>query len=194
MMKKLLNDSELLHTIAAFKLPRYHELPNIGLYLEQTTHYLNQCLAPLGCIAVTNSMVRNYVKMGLVRNPVKKQYDANHIAHLLCISVLKTVISLEQIGSFFFCQQRTYTDETAYNYFILEMENLLAYQFGLKDELDTVGSTDSMEKEMLHSAIAAVAHIIYLNACHRQLQSTPEKDSSLHDDACKSKQESLCSK
>ena len=26
-----------------FKLPRYQELPNVGLYLEQTTNYLNQC-------------------------------------------------------------------------------------------------------------------------------------------------------
>ncbi len=183
-VKKLLNDSELLQTISAFRLPRYHELPSMGLYLEQTTNYMNQCLAPLGCITVTNSMIRNYVKMGIVRNPVKKQYDANHIAHLLGISVLKTVVSLDQIGSFFCCQQRTYTDETAYNYFIEELENLLAYQFGLKDELDTIGITETMEKEMLRSAIAAVAHIIYLNACHQQLQNSLEKNTKLSDSSC----------
>ena len=178
-MKKLLNDTELLQTISSFRLPRYHELPNMGLYLEQTTNYVNQCLAPLGCITVTNSMIRNYVKMGLVRNPVKKQYDANHIAHLLCISILKTVVSLEEIGSFFFCQQRTYSDETAYNYCIREMENLLAYRFGLKDEADDIGTTESMEREMLHSAISAVTHIIYLNACHRQLQNRTKSPENL---------------
>ena len=30
-----------------FRLPRYNEIPNVGLYLEQTTKYISQYLEPL---------------------------------------------------------------------------------------------------------------------------------------------------
>ena len=66
--------------IRDFRLPRYAEIPNVGLYLEQTTKYINSYLAPLGCPEVTSSMVSNYVKKGLLPNPIKKQYDSQHIA------------------------------------------------------------------------------------------------------------------
>ena len=40
----------LADSMQNFHLPRYDELPNVGLYLEQTVKYINQCLHPLGCI------------------------------------------------------------------------------------------------------------------------------------------------
>ena len=81
-----------------FSLPTYDQIPNVGLYLEQVTKYLNDYLEPLGCAPLTGSMVSNYVKKGLVRNPVKKQYDREHIARLMVIAVSKTVLSLEDIA------------------------------------------------------------------------------------------------
>ena len=36
--------------------------------------------------------------------------------------------------------------------------------------MDSVGVTSSVEKEMLRSAIVAVSHIIYLNACFEHLK------------------------
>ena len=84
-----------------FHLPRYCELPNMGLYLEQTTRYINQCLAPLGCLEVTGAMIRNYVKMDLVAHPVKKQYYADQIAHLISITVLKSALPLDHIHLLF---------------------------------------------------------------------------------------------
>ena len=41
--------------------------------------------------------------------------------------------------------------------------NMLYYIFGFKDSVDTIGTTDSPEKEMLRSLIIAVAHMIYLS-------------------------------
>lgn len=80
-----------------FTLPDYDQIPNVGLYLEQVTKYLNEYLEPLGCTPLTGSMISNYVKKGLVKNPVKKQYDREHIARLLVIAVSKTVLTLEEI-------------------------------------------------------------------------------------------------
>lgn len=168
---------QLAQTVTGFRLPRYQDLPDMGLYLEQTTKYLNQCLGPLGCGEVTGSMIRNYVKMGLVANPVKKQYYVDHIAHLISITVLKNVLSLEHINALFVRQRKVYTDQTAYDYFCMELENILYVQFGLKEEVQEIGITSSVEKQMLRSAIIAVCHCIYLNACFRCLEENDKKQS-----------------
>lgn len=161
----------LAETFDTFRLPRYEALPDMGLYLEQTTKYINQCLEPLGCVQVTGSMIRNYVKMGLVRNPVKKQYYREHIAHLLCITILKTAIQLDHIKLMFARQKLVYSNETAYNYFCMELENILDFRFGRKTTFERIGATVSVEKTMLHSALVAVSHIIYLNACFQWVES-----------------------
>lgn len=162
------------NNIGEFKLPRYAQLPDVGLYLEQTTQYINSYLAPLGCIEITGSMISNYVKKGLVTNPVKKQYYADQIAHLICITILKNVISLENINELFNRQRKVYTDETAYNYFCMELENILYFQFGLKESVDEIGRRSSTIKKMLRSAIFAVSHIIYLNHCFEALTKQPD--------------------
>lgn len=164
MIKSALTDS-----MRGFHLPRYAELPDMGLYLEQTTKYINQCLKPLGCAELTSSMIRNYVKQGLVINPVHKQYYADQIAHLICITLLKQVTPLEYIDKLFSRQRKVYTDQVAYDYFCTELENILYFRFDLKDSVENIGLTSSIEKEMLRSAITAVSHVIYLNACFQYL-------------------------
>lgn len=79
-------------------LPTYDQIPNVGLYLEQVTKYVNEVLEPMGCAPLTGSMISNYVKKDLLPNPVKKQYDREHIARLMVIAVGKTVLSLEDIA------------------------------------------------------------------------------------------------
>lgn len=155
----------LADRLASFHLPRYSELPDMGLYLEQTTKYINQCLAPLGCIEVTGSMIRNYVKMGLVSHPVKKQYYADQLAHLISITVLKSALSLEHIHLLFARQRKIYSDQTAYDYFCMEMENILKHRFGISKTVEDIGVTSSVEKEMLRSGVIAVSHLIYIDAC-----------------------------
>ena len=72
----------LAATVRHFRLPRYQEIPTVGLYLEQTTKYISQYLDPLEESCITNSMIANYVKKGLIANPVKKQYGREQIAYL----------------------------------------------------------------------------------------------------------------
>ena len=54
------------NTIQSFHLPPYHEIPDVGLYLDQVTRYINDSLQPLGQPTVTSSMLSNYVKKGYV--------------------------------------------------------------------------------------------------------------------------------
>ena len=52
----------------------------------------------------------------------------------------------------------------------VELENILYHRFGIKETLEDIGVTESVEKEMLRSAITAASHVVYLNACLRALK------------------------
>ena len=93
--------------IEDFRLPRYREIPNVGLYLDQTVKYINSYLAPLGNMEITASMVSNYVKKGYIRNPVRKQYSAEQIAYLMAMAVVKNVVPMENIALMFDMQKRS---------------------------------------------------------------------------------------
>ena len=155
-------------SIQSFHLPRYQDLPNMGLYLDQTTKYLNYFLAPLGCMEVTSSMISNFVKKGLIPSPVKKLYYADQIAYLFFIVIAKQVLSMENIIALSERQKKTYTIPVAYDYFCSELENMLYFVFGITDSVAQIGVTASQEKTMLRSVIIAAAHIIYLDRCFAQ--------------------------
>lgn len=155
-------------SVSGFRLPRYHEIPTVGLYLEQTAKYISEYLAPLGDYGLTNSMISNYVKKGLVANPVKKQYDRDQIVYLFFIAVAKTVLSLDALTGFIQLQKRTYSLEVAYDFFCRQLESLLQYTFELSDTVEvaepdsTIDTESAMGKRLLYSCIVAVTQKIYL--------------------------------
>lgn len=163
--------------IERFRMPRYREIPDVGLYLDQTVKYLNRYLEPLGCMEITSSMVSNYVKKGYISNPVRKQYAAEQIAYLFFITIAKSVLSMDNIARLFDMQKRMYTAEIAYDFFCEELENMLQYTFGLKEQVDEVGTpTDRSEtKTMLRSTISAVTNIIYLSSRFELLREPEEE-------------------
>ena len=148
----------------------------MGLYLEQAAKYVNRAIRPLGFEDVTGSMVRNYVKLGLIANPVRKQYSAAQLAHLIVLALLKQVTNLENISSLFqLLNDRTdYTVQVAYDYFCDELENVLYFRFGLRDSTAEVGVSSTLEKEMLRSTVTAVSNIVYLNCGFRILADSGE--------------------
>ena len=165
----------IANSVKDFRLPRYHEIPNVGLYLEQTSKYIAECLAPIQETAITSSMISNYVKKGLISSPVKKLYYRDQIAHLMFIMLAKSVVSLDNLYNFIRLQERTYPTERAYNYLEDEFENLLPFVFGLKDSVDSVGVDTTDEKIMLRNTIITIAHKIYLDKCFEGLAQETEE-------------------
>ncbi len=149
--------------IREFQMPRYHELPDVGLYLEQTTKYINGYLEPLGCMEITSSMISNYVKKGYAASPVRKLYYREQIAQLFFIAVAKNVLSMENIGKLFEIQKKTYTTQIAFDYFCQEFENKLYAIFGLSETVEDEEILSPGPKKMLHSGVIAMANIIYLS-------------------------------
>lgn len=147
-----------------FRLPRYKELPNVGLYLEQVTKYINGFLVSVNCAEITTSMISNYVKKGCIPPPQKKQYYPEQIAYLIFIAVAKNVLSLENIIELFEMQKDGYTLPKAYDYFCAQLENNILYVFGNRDTLEEATPDDnSAEKVFLRNIVISVSHSIYLN-------------------------------
>lgn len=165
MTMKLETKQRIAASVKDFRLPRYNEIPNVGLYLEQATKYISEYLAPLGEYSLTPSMISNYVKKGLIANPVKKQYSREQIAYLFFIAVAKSVLSLDALMGFIKLQQQTYEVSKAYEYFVEEFENLLQFTFELKDTMENVGEDSTDEKRLLYTCIVAVVQKVYLEKC-----------------------------
>lgn len=108
-----------------FQLPAYQEIPNVGLYLEQTLKYINDTFSAFRSVELTKSMISNYVKLGYLRRPVKKQYDREQIAALLFIAVSKQVLSMDNIGKLFRMQVELGSMEESYTAFKADFDYLL---------------------------------------------------------------------
>lgn len=150
---------QLAEYVAEFRLPRYRELPDIGLHLEQVTRYASRYVPS----QLTGSMVSNYVKQKLIPGPVKKCYFQESIAYLIFLSYIKTVIPLEDIRLMMEVQKSSYELRVAYDYFCDELENLLQYVCGLRETPAVIGSSRSQEKELLRTALLSITYKIYLD-------------------------------
>ena len=168
--------STIADSISDFHMPRFEDIPGIGLYLEQTVSYICEYLSPILDEAITHSMVSNYVKKKLVSNPVHKQYSREQIASLFFIAVTKSVLSLENIRVLLNIQEARYESRVAYNTFCDELERVIGHVFGcgeLAEEaaaphIREASAQEQEEKEILSNTVIAVAHKIYLDKWIRQ--------------------------
>lgn len=156
--------------IQNFHLPRYHEIPDVGLFLEQTVRLVNQYLQPLYGTELTSSMISNYVKHKLIAPPHKKQYRREQIAYLIFMGIAKNALSLEDIRLLFTLQRENYSSETAYNYFCEEFENVLYYIMGIKTTVEEVGTGKHRVKELLRAIIITVACKIHSDSLLREIK------------------------
>ncbi|MBO0448260.1 DUF1836 domain-containing protein [Enterococcus sp. MJM12] len=115
--------------ISEFHLPRWDQLPDLELYMDQVIQLVDQYLSPVTTgdkhPLLTKSMVNNYVKLGLIPPPVKKRYTRTHVAFLLAITTLKQVLTIPEIKEAIVFQGRTDGIREAYNFFCREQESAL---------------------------------------------------------------------
>ncbi|WP_253643553.1 DUF1836 domain-containing protein [[Clostridium] innocuum] len=117
-------------------LPRWEELPDMDLYMDQVVTLLNEYLKPFHAKdqekMVTSTMINNYVKHGIVSPPVKKKYTKNHVAYLMVVCILKMVYRMDEISKLIRVQIYKYPIDQAYNYFCAELECCLKCIFAHK--------------------------------------------------------------
>lgn len=110
-------------------LPRWNELPEIDLYMDQVITLIERYLSPLIVqekhTLLTSSMVNNYVKLGLIPAPEKKRYNQKHLAFLIAITLLKQVLTIPEIKQGIIFQGMAVGIREAYDLFCEEQEKAI---------------------------------------------------------------------
>ena len=104
-----------------FSYPKWEDIPNIDLYLDQVLLYINQVCAPISPDkdkGLTASMVNNYVKHGYLTKPDKKKYQRKQIARLIAITTLKSVFSIQEIAQTLNSLQTQASSDQLYDAFV----------------------------------------------------------------------------
>ena len=80
---------------------RAEEIPNINLYMDQVTTFMDEQLASTKRYSddkiLTKTMINNYTKNHLLPPPVKKKYSREHVLILIFIYYFKSILSIRDI-------------------------------------------------------------------------------------------------
>lgn len=148
-----------------FQFPRWNQLPEIDLYMDQVITYIQEKLKDTYFFDekfITNSMVNNYVKTGIVNPPIKKHYTKMHIAYFLVVTILKRCYSMQQVAELISIQTRVKNSsvEQAYDLFITRFEKSLNSVFETNLNQEEFHSTNH-EQELMDNVIQCIIYKIH---------------------------------
>ncbi|MDD3403367.1 MAG: DUF1836 domain-containing protein [Hespellia sp.] len=102
-MKIDMNDmlGSILDSLSKISYVKADEIPNIDLYMDQVTTFMDEQLASTKRYEedkiLTKTMINNYAKNNLIPPPVKKKYSKEHILVLLFVYYFKNILSIKDI-------------------------------------------------------------------------------------------------
>lgn len=147
--------------IDKFHIPRWNELPNVDLYLDQVVNFINSTLSPYIFLnndkkdeniqILTKTMINNYVKNNLIEAPEKKLYSKIQLAKLFAICILKQVYSMQDIKTLISLALENSTAEEKYDCFCDLFEECLNCTFNQKDFVDNNADNSSLLRYVLLS-------------------------------------------
>ncbi len=93
--------NSLLRKLSKLNYIKPGDVPNIDLYMDQVTTFMDEHLSDVKRYAddktLTKTMINNYTKNDLLPPPVKKKYSRNHIYILVFIYYFKNILSISDI-------------------------------------------------------------------------------------------------
>lgn len=102
------NDKDLRSLIKSIRKLDYidpDEIPNIDLYMDQVTTFIDSHLKSSKRFSedklLTKTMINNYTKNNLLPSPNKKKYSKEHILLLIFIYYFKNILSISDIQQIF---------------------------------------------------------------------------------------------
>lgn len=161
--KQIYNDEEIKN----FHIPRWKELPNIDLYLDQVINLLEKYLSNYitnenkkdGTL-ITKTMINNYVKYNIIKSPVNKKYNREHLASLFVVFILKQIYSIGDIKKLIDLALETSSPEHSYDRFCRELEKAINFTFTGKDYIKT--DKLSHEQYILRNVVQSFANKLYV--------------------------------
>ena len=93
--------TRLIQKISSFQYIHTDQIPNIDLYMDQVTTFMDTYLSDTKRCSedkvLTKTMINNYAKNNLLPSPVRKKYSENHILQLILIYYMKSFLSISDI-------------------------------------------------------------------------------------------------
>jgi DNA-binding transcriptional MerR regulator len=125
---------DLLKDIKNIDYIKPEDIPNIALYMDQVTTFMDEQLAASkrheDDKLLTKTMINNYSKNNLLPPPEKKKYSKEHVLTLLFIYYFKNFLSISDIQSIL----NPITDRYFGNADGLDMEDVYREIFALEKE------------------------------------------------------------
>jgi DNA-binding transcriptional MerR regulator len=94
---------DLLEDLKNIDYIKPEDIPNIALYMDQVTTFMDEQLAASkrheDDKILTKTMINNYAKNNLLPPPEKKKYSREHVLTLLFIYYFKNILSISDIQS-----------------------------------------------------------------------------------------------
>ncbi len=150
-----------------FSIPRWNELPDIELYLDQVVTFIHKYLSNYiyekeekENKLLTKTMINNYVKQKIIEAPIKKKYNKNNIAYLFVICILKQVYSISDIDKLIKLALETSPIDKAYNSFCDALENSINLTFNGKKILPEESPTPN--QYILFNVVQTFASKLYV--------------------------------
>ncbi|MDY3918871.1 MAG: DUF1836 domain-containing protein [Candidatus Limivivens sp.] len=95
--------NSILSSLSRIDYIRPEAIPNIDLYMDQVTTFMDTHLASTRRYTddkiLTKTMINNYAKNDLLPPPVKKKYSKEHMLVLIFIYYFKNILSITDIQS-----------------------------------------------------------------------------------------------
>lgn len=95
---------EITSDVRDIKYVDAEHVPDIGLYMDQVTGFLNEKLADTKRCEddkiMTKTMINNYAKNGLIPPPVKKKYTKEQLMILIFLYYYKNFLTISDIDRF----------------------------------------------------------------------------------------------
>ena len=95
--------NSILASLSRITYVKPEELPNIDLYMDQVTTFMDSKLASAKRYpedkGLTKTMINNYAKNNLLPPPVKKKYTKEHVLTLIFIYYFKNILSINDLQS-----------------------------------------------------------------------------------------------
>ena len=93
--------NSILASLSRVDYIRPEEIPNIDLYMDQVTTFMDSQLSSTKRYKddkiLTKTMINNYAKNNLLPPPVRKKYSREHVLFLIFIYYFKNILSIKDI-------------------------------------------------------------------------------------------------
>ena len=148
----------LAESISRIEYVKAEDIPNIDLYMDQVTSFLEEHLRNTTRNKVedkllTKTMINNYAKNDILPPPVKKKYSKDHVITLLLIYYFKYFLSISDIETILSPLNKNYFGKKEGMTLVDIYEELRIKEAQIQDSiLNDITSKYMISKDMYNSA------------------------------------------